>query len=244
MIHIYTDGASRGNPGRGGWAAIILEATTVTTIGGAEARTTNNRMELLAATEALRAIPADVAATIHTDSQYLINGVTKWIKGWKKNGWQTRDGHAVEHQALWQELDALAGKRAAWIWVRGHDGDDYNEEADTLATRYADGATPQRTTRPREAALRAAPLQARLPAERAALEQHTQSQRAPSQPASGDAPASGYPRYLSLIGSGLERHATWAACEARVKGVSGARFKKVKSASEERATLAAWDVAS
>ena len=132
MIEIYTDGACSGNPGPGGWGAIIITANERLEISGGESATTNNRMEMMAAIEALKATSGPV--TLHTDSQYLKNGITDWMRRWKQNGWRTADKKPVKNQDLWQMLDALVSERAVhWKWVKGHAGHPENERADELA---------------------------------------------------------------------------------------------------------------
>lgn len=134
MIDIYTDGACMGNPGPGGWGVLVLKGGEEIELFGGDAATTNNRMEMQAALEALRAVPGDVR--IHTDSQYLKNGVTQWLANWKRNGWKTSDRKPVKNQDLWLAIDeALKGRRVEWRWVRGHDGDWGNERADALARK-------------------------------------------------------------------------------------------------------------
>ena len=133
MIEAYTDGACSGNPGPGGWGVLIL-SDPPTRLRGGEAATTNNRMELTAAIEALAAHPPGTALRVYTDSQYVKNGVTQWVHGWKRNGWKTAARKPVKNQDLWQRLDGLAAERAVeWAWVKGHAGDPGNEEADRLA---------------------------------------------------------------------------------------------------------------
>jgi ribonuclease HI len=134
MIEIWTDGACSGNPGPGGWGVLIHINGEVTELFGGERATTNNRMELMAAIEALKAIPPGASAILNVDSLYVKDGLTKWIKGWKKNGWKTASKDPVKNQDLWQALDALAAARTLdWNWVRGHNGDAGNERADALA---------------------------------------------------------------------------------------------------------------
>jgi ribonuclease HI len=142
MIEIFTDGACRGNPGPGGWAAVIVQNGEVIEIGGAEERTTSNRMELCAAVEALRRVPPDAPVRLTTDSEYLLHGATRWLPLWKKRNWLTTEQTPVEHRDLWEELDALADQRVTWQYVRGHSGDPWNERANTLAQAYADGRAP------------------------------------------------------------------------------------------------------
>lgn len=133
MITVYTDGACSGNPGPGGWG-VLIEGPEPKRLCGGDPATTNNRMELQAAIEALSAFPNGTAMTVHTDSQYVKNGVTQWVHGWKRNGWKTAARKPVKNQDLWQALDALAAERAVtWAWVKGHAGDPGNEEADRLA---------------------------------------------------------------------------------------------------------------
>jgi len=138
MIEIYTDGACSGNPGPGGWGALILDGGDEREICGGEAQTTNNRMEMLAAIEALRAVPDNKPVRLYTDSQYLKNGITQWIAGWKRNGWRTSAKKPVKNKDLWEALDTLvAGRTIDWRWVKGHAGDAGNERADELARQGA-----------------------------------------------------------------------------------------------------------
>ena len=133
-VVIYTDGACSGNPGPGGWGAILIYGKHRKEIHGGEAMTTNNRMELLAAISALEALKGKRAAEIYTDSNYVKNGITGWIHGWKKNGWRTADKKPVKNAELWQRLDQLASHHAvSWHWVKGHAGHPENERADELA---------------------------------------------------------------------------------------------------------------
>jgi len=133
-VTIYTDGACSGNPGPGGWGAILMFGEHVKELKGGEAHTTNNRMELMAAISALEALKRPCAVDIHTDSQYLRNGIMSWIHSWKRNGWRTADKTPVKNVDLWQRLDAaLARHEVRWHWIRGHAGDAMNERADELA---------------------------------------------------------------------------------------------------------------
>lgn len=135
-VEIYTDGACSGNPGPGGWGAILVWNGREKEIYGAEAQTTNNRMELTAAIEALRALNRPCKINLHTDSRYVMDGITRWIHGWRKNGWRTADRKPVKNADLWQALvEAMAPHEVNWIWVRGHSGHDGNERADALARR-------------------------------------------------------------------------------------------------------------
>lgn len=132
MIEAFTDGACAGNPGPGGWGVLMIEGERRTEMSGGETATTNNRMEMTAAIEALKATSGPIR--LYTDSQYLKNGITDWIKGWKRNGWRTADRKPVKNQDLWMALDeAVRGRAVEWRWVRGHNGHPENERADMLA---------------------------------------------------------------------------------------------------------------
>ncbi len=135
-IDIYTDGACSGNPGPGGWGAILRTGQHEKEIFGGEPSTTNNRMELTAVIQALVNLKRPVSARVHTDSQYVQKGISEWIHGWKRRGWKTADNKPVKNDDLWRELDRLASQhKIEWIWVRGHAGHPENERADALARR-------------------------------------------------------------------------------------------------------------
>ncbi|MDA7705313.1 ribonuclease HI [Rickettsiales bacterium] len=134
IIKIYTDGACSGNPGKGGWGAILLYNDKEKRINGFDPDTTNNRMELKAVIEALKIIKKNIKIQIYTDSSYVKDGITKWIFNWKKNGWKNSKKQEVKNANLWQELDALVQQYdVEFFWVKGHSGDKYNEIADELA---------------------------------------------------------------------------------------------------------------
>lgn len=133
-VEIFTDGACSGNPGPGGWGAILRAGTHEKEISGGERQTTNNRMELMAAIKALEALKKPSKIVLHTDSRYLLDGVTKWLKRWKANGWKTADKKPVKNDDLWRALEAAAGPHEVhWRWVRGHNDHVENERADRLA---------------------------------------------------------------------------------------------------------------
>jgi ribonuclease HI len=135
-IEIFTDGACSGNPGPGGWGAILRMGGHEKEIWGGEPRTTNNRMELMAVIRALESLKRPVVARVHTDSQYVQKGISEWIHGWKARGWKTAAKAPVKNVDLWQALDKAAGPHSLeWIWVRGHAGHPENERADELARR-------------------------------------------------------------------------------------------------------------
>ena len=133
-VEIYTDGACKGNPGVGGWGALLKYDGETRELYDGEARTTNNRMELLAVIRALEALRRPCRVKLHTDSQYVQLGISTWIHSWKKRGWRTADKKPVKNEDLWRRLDELRqGHEVEWLWVRGHDGDPGNERADELA---------------------------------------------------------------------------------------------------------------
>jgi ribonuclease HI len=140
-VEIYTDGACKGNPGPGGWGAWLRAGDHERELWGGAAHTTNNRMELTAVIEALAVLNRPSRVTLHTDSQYVRNGITTWIHDWKRRGWTTADRKPVKNVDLWQRLDALRDRHEVeWRWVKGHAGDPGNERADALANRGVDEA--------------------------------------------------------------------------------------------------------
>ena len=142
IVEIYTDGACRGNPGPGGWGALLIAGKHRRTMHGGEAETTNNRMELTAAIEALNALKGPRKVRLHTDSKYVMDGINEWMPNWKKRGWKTAARKPVKNQDLWVALDeAIARHQIEWFWVRGHSGVDGNEEADALANKGIDELT-------------------------------------------------------------------------------------------------------
>jgi len=237
-IFIYCDGACSGNPGPGGWAAVIIYPENhVRELGGGERPTTNNRMEMLGAIAALTFVadrPEPVK--LYTDSALLINGITKWIRGWKRNGWQTAAGQPVVNRDLWERLDALTQarkRRLAWGHVKGHAGHDINERCDVIAVSFSKGT---------RLALYEGPA---IGCGYSLLEpgpEHLRGAASSSGKASSHRSKTKGGYYLSLVGGCLERHVTWPECQGRVSGVSGARFKKVATAEEEREVLKTWGV--
>ncbi len=209
-VDIITDGACSGNPGRGGWAAIIIDGAHHTEYSGSDPHTTNNRMELQAAITGLQQAPTQRQLRVITDSQYLINGITKWVKGWQKNGWKTRENQPVENRALWELLIAVNGTHVVWQHVKGHAGDPLNERANTLAQIQAGSGSGTPLATPK-------------------LTPHTPS-------------PTGFPCYLSLIGSTLQRHDTWESCQRTIHGVSGAKFKKLANQQQYDTQLKSWKV--
>lgn len=236
-ILVFSDGAAKGNPGPGGWGAIVVTPDgQVTELGGGEAHTTNNRMELTAAIAGLSQVkklegPVDV----YTDSTYVIRGIRDWIHTWRRRNWTTTEGTPVLNRELWQQLDALVAARPrgtiTWHYVRGHAGIPGNERVDTIADSFARGVP---------VALYEGPLSGYdVPIHD--LPDDTSTPARPSEGRGTRAKAKAY-SYLSLVDGTVMRHATWADCESRVKGRSGARFKKAASAAEEAAILKSWGV--
>jgi ribonuclease HI len=234
-ITVFCDGAAKGNPGPGGWGVVVVTPDgDVTELGGREAHTTNNRMELTAAIEALaqvQRLPGPVA--VYTDSVYVIKGIREWIWAWRRRGWKTAEGGDVLNRDLWERLSQLAEARGrsgiAWHYVRGHNGVCGNERVDEIADGLARGLDVQlyrgpllRYDRP----ILDVPDDTGVPARR------TSQTRSAARPHS----------YLSVVDGKPMRHATWADCEQRVRGRSNARFKKAMSPDDERTILREWGV--
>ncbi|HAU22113.1 MAG TPA: ribonuclease HI [Erythrobacter sp.] len=138
-VQIFTDGACKGNPGPGGWAALLRNSVNEKEIHGGEQETTNNRMELTAVIEALRALKEPCEIELYSDSKYVIDGITQWIHGWKKRGWKNASKDPVKNKDLWQVLDEEASRhKIKWNWVKGHDGHDENERVDQIASAQAE----------------------------------------------------------------------------------------------------------
>jgi ribonuclease HI len=223
---LFTDGSSRGNPGPGGWAAILIENDSVHELGGFESDTTNNRMELQAAIQGLRAVSGP-ELTIYTDSAYLIKGSTEWMRGWKRNGWITSTKEEVLNRDLWEDIsDALEGKKVTWLRVSGHSGVSGNERCDVIATAYADE---------KDADLYSGPL-SEYPISNILdiSENASAASKKSGNKKSSSAPAYSY---VSKVDGKIETHSSWKECEARVKGKSGARFKKAFTATDEAAII-------
>jgi ribonuclease HI len=216
-VRVYTDGACRGNPGPGGWGLRIRWPDgRFREYGGAADPTTNNRMELKAVIEALRLTRDEEDVLVIMDSEYVRQGITSWLASWKARGWVTTTKKPVLNQDLWKELDRLLRPHVSFGYTAGHAGDPDNERVDRIAVAFATGRLPR-------------------------LEDgvdRTPFAELKGKPKKGKGPAV----YLSFVDGRLERHATWGECESRVKGRSGARYKKCMSAEEESETLKKWGI--
>jgi ribonuclease HI len=233
----FTDGAAKGNPGPGGWGAVVLVGSAaVRELGGSGGATTNNRMEMTAALEALEwlreaASPGSARITIATDSTYLMRGVSEWLPGWKKRGWKTKDGGDVANRDLWEKLDrtVAACGPVRWRYVPGHAGFPGNDRADEIASEFALGRPPKLYEGPFEGyGLELL----RLPPEGAPIRSASRDAKPRSK--------SGAHSYVSVVDGVVRRHTTWADCERHVKGRAGARFRKTVSAADERELMREW----
>src|SRR5689334_13121371 len=226
---VFTDGDAKGNPGPGGWGAIVVTPEgNVTELGGGSPHTTNNKMELSGAIAALaHAEQAPYPLDVYTDSTYLIQGITQWVFGWRRNGWRTASGGEVLNRDLWEELFALSSARGPkgveWKWVRGHVGTAGNERCDEIAVAFALRQPPNLYAGP----LGNSPIDVLTVPDETSL-----PKRSASSAGNGATKAKAY-SYLSFVDGVPMRHATWAECELRVKGRSGARFKKAVTAADE-----------
>jgi ribonuclease HI len=234
---VFTDGAAKGNPGPGGWGVIIVTPERqVTELGGGSPHTTNNRMELSGAIAALDHLAADSApVAIYTDSTYVIQGITQWVWGWRKRGWKTSQGTDVLNRDLWERLSSLLAARARgdvdWRWVRGHVGTPGNERVDAIAVAFS----LQEPADLYQGPLDGYPLSVlELPGDTALPARSAAGSRAPAKTAAHS--------YLSIVDGVPMRHRTWTECEARVKGRSGARFKKAVSQTDESRILSEWGI--
>lgn len=230
-IIIFCDGACSGNPGPGGWGAIVAYPDgLVQELGGRMVETTNNQMELLATIEALRSLNDSAQPIIiYTDSVYVIKGITMWIHGWRRRDWTNAAGEPVANKEFWQRLERevmrIGRKRIDWRFVRGHQGVPGNERVDEIAVEFSKGRRPELF---RGSLLRYSVAIHDLPAQEALPENKV---REPKIAPKG---------YLSLLGGVPMEHVTWGECERRVKGRSGAKFKKYTSGAEAEAILKSW----
>lgn len=260
-INLYTDGASRGNPGRGGFGGVLVIDEQVAEFGGREDLTTNNRMELMAVIEGFRKvvstnsttgrkpIPEPVegsAITVHTDSAYVLNGATKWIYGWQKNNWITSTKSEVLNKDLWSELANLQQQLSksyeiSWVKVKGHSGHPENERCDVIATSFADKEEIELFSGSLEKyekeILNEWCRQAQPPAANRSLSLSKGPVETKPKKAKDSRPAFSY---VSLVDGVFHADKTWGECEKRVKGTKGAKYKKVYSPGEESEMRKEW----
>jgi ribonuclease HI len=223
QIHVYCDGSSIGNPGAGGWGSVVADGARVKEIGGYEAHTTNNKMELTAGIEALKIIHTRAHVLVHTDSQYVINGITKWVFGWQKNEWKTKEKKEVLNKELWQALvEASQKHEVEWKHVKGHSGVELNERADVIANGFA---------RKEETKLYDGSL--------AKYKEFLKDMPKPRVVSSASSKKGKAYSYVSLVDGAVSTHTTWAECEKRVKGKS-AKYKKAFSEKEEADLISLW----
>ena len=232
-IVVFTDGASLGNPGPGGYGAVIVfqDLDEVIELGGSKGNTTNNEMEMTAALSALAYLSHNsLPVHIYTDSAYLINGITKWVHGWEKNGWRTKSDEPVSHERIWKDLVSLVRARGtvgavSWHKVSGHAGMPGNERADTIATQFGKGQMVEL-------------YRGRLSQYHTNVLEFTYDEAASEHKSRAKTAAYSY---LSLVDGVAMRHRTWAQCEARVKG-KRAQFKKAVSPADELSILTNWGI--
>ncbi len=227
-IKIFTDGAAKGNPGPGGYGAVLLLDDSVLEIGEGKKLTTNNEMELRAVVEALKSVPTgSTGVEVYTDSKYVVEGATGWIFGWMKNGWKTKTKEDVSHKEIWLELIELLKKvKVDWHKIPGHSGLIGNERADTIASDFGEEKSVNLYNGKREGyeyEIENVEYDKEKAAERSKARKR-QAQKAHS--------------YISRVDGVIKTHKTWKECEARVKGKKGVKFKKSISAAEEKDIIA------
>ncbi len=216
MIKVFTDGSSRGNPGPGGWGAILVLDDKVVELGGRENETTNNRMELTAVIEALKYLKNEHDIEVNTDSAYVLNGSTRWVKGWEKNNWKTSTKDDVLNRDLWEDmLTLMTHRNISWNLLKGHSGHSANERCDVIATSFADNTNIVLYNGSRE----------RYGVNVNEVFSKTEGAKSKSK-------SKAY-SYVSMVDDQIQVHKTWEECKARVNGKSGARFKKSTSPANE-----------
>ncbi|MGZ3743929.1 MAG: ribonuclease HI [Pseudobdellovibrionaceae bacterium] len=233
-IIVFTDGACSGNPGPGGWGTVvILPEGKVHELGGGNPVTTNNRMEMCGVLNALNFLAKTSGdIRVYTDSTYVIRGITQWVWGWRRNSWRTADGKEVSNKDLWEELFFLVQKRKgmgeiSWHYVRGHRGTPGNERCDEISVAFSKG---QKYPLYQGSLLKYDIAVLDLPEQEALPEMKPKNNGIKEKAFS----------YLSNIGGIIYRHKDWPSCERRVKGKSGAKFKKAQSAKDEIEVLKSW----
>ncbi len=229
---IFSDGACTGNPGPGGWAAIVTTPDgRVTELGGRNPQTTNNRMEIVGTLKAMQSLTAPYPwpVTIYTDSTYVIRGITQWVWGWRQRGWKNAEGGEVSNRDLWEEMMREVGRLKPtaidWKYVRGHTGVPGNERCDEIAVAFA---ANKRVNLYHGPLLGYGVAIHDLPEDQGLPEMRPNEKKAPAF------------SYLSYLGGVVMRHRDWGSCERRVKGQSGAKFKKAMSEGDEAEIVKGW----
>jgi ribonuclease HI len=234
-VIIYTDGASSGNPGPGGWAAVVRKGDKVQELGASEDKTTNNRMEMSAAIGALSATEPGDEINLYTDSQYLINGITKWVFGWIKNDWQTKDKNDVLNKDLWQSLhELIKDRKVNWIGVSGHAGVALNNRVDEIAVKFSKSVTGEES----EPVL----FNGSSDEYEFDVKEPTKEEMASEKTGSNSRKGKKAFSYLSMIDGQIQKHSTWDDCKTRVDGVAGAKFRKSISKEDEESIIKEWTV--
>lgn len=225
MITIFTDGSSRGNPGPGGWGAIVITEDIVHELGGRENQTTNNRMELTAVISSLEFVQNDREIVLYTDSAYVLNGITRWVKGWVKNNWKTSTKDDVINRDLWEKLiEATAHKIIDWKLIKGHSGTAGNERCDVIATSFADGSPAVLYNGSKD----------RYGVNISDIKTGSSEKKSKSK-------SKAY-SYVSQVDGEIKVHKTWDECKARVNGVAKAKYKKSISPEDEENIIAEFGV--
>jgi ribonuclease HI len=232
-VIIYTDGASSGNPGPGGWAAVIKKDGVVYEVGNSEEKTTNNRMEMSAAIGALEKTDSADEINLYTDSQYLINGTTKWVFGWQKNDWKTKTGDDVLNKDLWQKLFELTKDRKInWVAVSGHAGVALNNRVDEIAVAFSKSVSGES----------AEPVLFFGPANEYQFEVAEPTVEEMNSKKTNDRKGKKAYSYLSMVNGEIQKHKTWDECKARVDGTAGAKFRKSLNAEDEASIIKNWQI--
>lgn len=220
MTLIFTDGSSRGNPGPGGWGAIVVTEDRVMELGGREDQTTNNRMELTAVIKALEKFPNEREITIYTDSAYVLNGATRWVFAWNKNNWKTSTKEDVLNKDLWEKiLSLISHKIIDWQLVKGHSGTPGNERCDVIATSFADLSSESEENS--------------IILYSGSRDRYGVSIKVPEQKPKTKSKSKAY-SYVSMVDGQIKVHKTWDECKERVSGSSGAKYKKTTSPENEQ----------
>lgn len=245
-IIIYTDGSSLGNPGPGGWGTVVaINGEKIIEIGGRENESTNNRMEMTAALEALRLVEKrkikSKTIIIHTDSSYLLNGITMWVYSWVKNNWKTKTGDAVLNKDIWEDLYKVSSNLKSiyeiiWVKVSGHDGIHLNERCDVIATGFSAQSHPILFTGSPKDYEKLFGV---------SLEDHKENKKIIDKiiKKKKNSKEIAY-SYVSQVSGKIHADKTWAQCEKRVKGKSGAKYQKVYSKQEEQELIGLWSLKS